>query len=101
MADDQREREYYTIELREGYHWNEAEFYASEFKKNKDPWSVVNASSHYRKCGRSQAAYSMLTTIGVTKLKNPRLKSALCTKHGGVKRDLRKFEDALSLGEQA
>ncbi len=94
-------RDYYTVELREGYHWNEAEFYAGEFKKSKDPWSAVNASSHYRKCERAQVADSMLTAIGVTKLKNPRLKSALCTTHGGVKRDLRKFEDALSFGEQA
>ena len=43
-------RDYYTIELREVYHWNEAEFHAGEFKKSKDPWSAVNASSHYRKC---------------------------------------------------
>lgn len=94
-------RVYYTIELREGYHWNEAEFYAGEFKKRKDPWSAVNASSHYRKCGRARAADSMLTKIGVSKLKNSRLKSALCTTHGGVKRDLREYETALSLGEQA
>ncbi len=94
-------KEYFTIELRLEYHRIEAEFYAGEFKKNRDPWSAVNASSHYRKCGRAKTADSMLTTIGVTKLKNSRLKSALCTTHGGVKRDLRKLEDALSLGEQA
>jgi hypothetical protein len=94
-------REYYTIELREGYHWNEAEFYTGEFKKSKDPWSAVNASSHYRKCGRARTADSLLTTIGISKLKNARLKSALCTTHGGVKRDLRKYDDALNLGEQA
>lgn len=94
-------KEYYTRELREGYHRNEAEFYAGEFKKKRDPWSAVNASSHYRKCGRAKIADSMLATIIVTKLKNSRLKSALCTTHGGVKRDLREYEDALSLGEQA
>ena len=94
-------REYYTPELREGYHWNEAEFYAGEFKKRKDPWSAVNASSHYRKCGRAKIADSMLNKIDVTKIKNPKLKSAIFTTHGGVKRDLRRFEDALNLGEQA
>ncbi|KJR98690.1 MAG: hypothetical protein VR65_19430 [Desulfobulbaceae bacterium BRH_c16a] len=93
--------EYYTIELREEYHRTEAEFYAGEFQKSKDPWSAVNASSHYRKCGRAKSADSMLITVDVTKLKNPKLKSAICTTHGGVKRDLRKFEDALGLGEQA
>jgi hypothetical protein len=43
----------------------------------------------------------MLTAIALPRLKNSRLKSAVCTTHGGVKRDLRKFEDALSFGEQA
>lgn len=94
-------KEYYTIELREEYHRIEAEFYAGEFKKSKDPWSAVNASSHYRKCGRAKTADSMLTAIVLPKLKNFRLKSAVCTTHGGVKRDLREYDDALRLGDQA
>ncbi|MBM9616026.1 hypothetical protein JWJ90_17290 [Desulfobulbus rhabdoformis] len=94
-------KEYYTIELREEYHRIEAEFYACEFKKSKDPWSAVNASSHYRKCGRAKIADSMLTAIALSKLKNSRLKSAVCTTHGGVRRDLREYDDALRLGDQA
>ncbi len=93
--------EYFTIELREGFHKNEAEYNASEFKKNKDPWYAVNASSHYRKCGEAKTADSILTTIDASLLKNLKLKSALYTTHGGVKRDLAKWDDALSLGEQA
>ena len=92
---------YYTPELRERYHENEAEFYAGEFRKSKDPWFAVNASSHYRKCGWARIADSMLNTITVSRLKNNKLKSALCTTHGGVKRDLGKHDEALALGEQA
>ncbi len=92
---------YYTVELREGFHRNEAEFYASKFKKSKDPWSAVNASSHYRKCKKAKTADSILGTIDVTCLKNLKLKSAICTTHGGVKRDLQKWDEALILGQQA
>lgn len=93
--------DYFTTELKEGFHRNEAEFYAAEFKKNKDPWSAVNASSQYRKCRKANTADTMLNSINVPRLKNLKLKSALYTTHGGVKRDLRKFNDALALAEQA
>ena len=92
---------YFTQELREGFHKNEAEFYANKFRKNKNPWSAVNASSHYRKCKESKIADSLLCTINVLKLKNIKLKSAICTTHGGVNRDLQKLDEALSLGERA
>lgn len=93
--------EYFTQTLRKGFHRNEAEFYADKFKRNKNPWSAVNASSHYRKCRESEIADSILCTIDVLKLKNIKLKSAICTTHGGVNRDLQKLDEALSLGEHA
>ncbi|MCI5207801.1 MAG: hypothetical protein D3910_03185 [Candidatus Electrothrix sp. ATG2] len=83
--------EYYTEELKEAYHKNEAEFYADKFKKHKDPWAAVNASSHYRKCNEAKAADMLLETINIDKYKNVRLKSALCTTHGGAKRDLEQW----------
>ncbi len=95
------EYEYYTTELRERYHEIEAEFYAGVFKKRNDPWFAVNASSHYRKCEKARTADSMLNAIVVSRLKNIKLKSALCTTHGGVKRDLGKHNEALALGEKA
>jgi len=98
---DNSYKNYYTEELREGYHQNEAEFHANEFKKKKDPWLAVNASGHYRKGNRAAIADLMLSGIDVGRVKNLKLKSALCTTHGGVKRDLNKKEDALALGEQA
>ena len=93
--------DYFTTELKEGFHQNEADFHAGEFKKSKDPWSAVNASSHFRKCKESETADSMLSTIDTAGLKNRKLKSALCTTHGGVKRDIEKYDEALGLGEQA
>jgi len=92
---------YFTRELSVGFHRNEAAFHAAEFKKKKDPWSAVNASTHYRKCGDAITAESILGTIDVSRCKNPKLQSALCTTHGGVKRDLKKLEEALVLGERA
>ncbi|MCI5142835.1 MAG: hypothetical protein D3909_14135, partial [Candidatus Electrothrix sp. ATG1] len=93
--------EYYTEELKERHHKNEADFYAGEFKKRKDPWAAVNACSHYRKCNEAGTADKILRTINIPSLKNVRLKSALCTTHGGAKRDLGQWEDALTLAERA
>jgi hypothetical protein len=92
---------YFTDELRRKYHENEAKFYHGEFEKNKDPWFAVNASGHYRKCDEARAVETILKTIDVPSLKNQKLKSALCTTHGGVKRDLAKWDEALGLGKQA
>ncbi len=95
------DRGYFTEELKERYHENEAEHYKAEFEKNKDPWCAVNASSHYRKCKQSITAESILCAIDVPVLKDHKLKSALYTTHGGVKRDLNKSDEALNLGMQA
>ncbi|OKY74883.1 MAG: hypothetical protein BM485_11665 [Desulfobulbaceae bacterium DB1] len=93
--------DYYTEELRERFHENEAVFYACEFEKSKDPWTAVNASSHYRKCGQARTADSMLKTIIISRLKNIKLKSAVFTTHGAVKRDMRQYDEALTLGDKA
>ncbi|MFP2769889.1 hypothetical protein [Oceanisphaera sp. KMM 10153] len=93
--------EYYTDALCSAFHELEAVFYAEEFKKTQDPWMAVNASSHYRKCNQARAAETLLSPIKVDQLKSSKLKSALCTTHGGVKRDLERWNDAISLGEQA
>jgi hypothetical protein len=93
--------EYFTKPLRITFHHIEAIFYTEEFKNKKDPWLVVNASSHYRKCGKSLVADQLLNTIKVKPLKNIKLKSAIYTTHGGVKRDLKDKNDALMLGDNA
>jgi hypothetical protein len=94
-------RTYFTKELRERYHRNEAEFYAGEFENDKNPWSAVNASKHYRKCNNAQKAVFLLSKINVPGIKDNRLKSAIYTTSGGAKRDLMEWDEALSLGEQA
>lgn len=94
-------QEYFSQELREAFHYNEAKFYAAKFNKDKDPWAAVNASSHYRKCKKPKTADTMLNSIKIQKYKNLKLKSALYTTHGGVKRDLRNWDDAISLADKA
>jgi hypothetical protein len=94
-------KDYFTEELRAAYHQLEADFFASKFKKTRDPWAAVNASSHYRKCGCAHNADSILRTIRVEQQKSSKLKSALCTTHGGVMRDLQRWNEALQLGEKA
>lgn len=93
--------EYFTEELKEAFHRNEAKYYVNQYKKSKDPWSAVNASSHYRKCREARTADSMFSKIDVSIVKKLKLKSALCTTHGGVKRDLNKRDEALTLGKKA
>jgi len=83
------------------HHANEAYFLMAEFRTKRDPWLAVNASSHYRKCGHSSTADDMLVKIDVEAIREARLKSALYTTHGAVKRDLNEKEDAIRFGEKA
>jgi len=46
-------------------------------------------------------ADAILRTIRVEQQKSLKLKSALCTTHGGVMRDLKHWDEALRLGEKA
>ncbi|MBM5574426.1 hypothetical protein [Deefgea sp. CFH1-16] len=94
-------KQYFTFELRKAYHRIEAKFHHDEFSTTKDPWSAVNASAHYRKSDQSRAANTLLSTIDIDTKKDTKLKSAFCTTHGGVKRDLRLQTEALTLGDKA
>lgn len=62
---------------------------------------AVNASGHYRKCGQPKPAHDLLAPISVALQRSPKLKSALCTTHGGVMRDLEQFDQAMDLGQCA
>lgn len=93
--------DYFSDQLRSDYHRLEAEYFTGEFKKTRDPWKAVSASSHYRKCHRAHDADLLLGTINVEQQKSPKLKSALCTTRGGVMRDLGHKDEALRLGEKA
>ena len=73
----------------------------SEFKRTGDPWQAVNASKHFRKCGQPGQAEKMLGGIDVSCIRDTKLKSALYTTRGGVKRDLGDLAAAFELGGQA
>lgn len=94
-------RDYFTPELKKCYHMHEAEHHEKEFKKNKNAWSAVNASSHYRKCDLSKKSLSLLSQISFSKIRNKHLKSAICTTKGGSMRDLGESKKALELGAEA
>lgn len=93
--------DYYTEKVRSAFHYIEAEFFVAEFKKTQSLWMAVNASSHYRKCNKASLAETLLNTIDINTLKSLKLKSALYTTLGGVKRDLKQLKAALELGEKA
>jgi hypothetical protein len=92
---------YFSYPLRIAYHQLEADFFAREFKRTRDPWMAVNASGHYRKCKRPRDADSLFGTIKIEQQKSSKLKSALCTTRGGVMRDLERWDEALLFGEKA
>lgn len=93
--------EYDSQEIQHAYHRIEADFFIGEYKRLGDVWMAVSASSHLRKCDASKDAQVILMAISDGRLKQPKLKSAVRTTHGGVLRDLGQHNEALKLGEDA
>jgi len=93
--------EYYTVKLRTRFHSIEAKFYTNQYEKTQDLWMLVNASSHYRKSNNAKSANQLFDAININEQKAPKLKTALLTTLGGVKRDLGMKAEAIALGEQA
>lgn len=92
---------YYTHNLQVKYHRIEAEYYLSKYENTKNPWDVINSSSHFRKCNCSSKADSVLAKINTSKFKVKKVESAFNTTYGGVKRDLGNYDEALALGNKA
>ncbi len=92
---------YFSKALRSVFHEREANFFATEFERTCDPWDAINASGHYRKCDQADRAHSLLTSIPLASQGTPKIKSAICTTHGGVMRDLGRVDEALQLGTDA
>lgn len=82
------------------YHEKEAQHYLDVYKKDRSPWHLVNASSHFRKCHKSEKALKATEKLQVDKIKNKRLKSAICVTRGGACRDLHNFDEALEYAEK-
>jgi len=93
--------DYDSQEIQQVYHRIESNFFINEYKRSGDVWMVVSASSHLRKCDASKEANELLKAISESRLKQPKLKSAVRTTHGGVLRDLGQHNEALKLGEEA
>lgn len=94
-------KDYYSDILEAAFHEREADYFAAEYGRTSDPWNAVNASGHYRKCDQAMKADALLKRVPADRTRSPKLKSAICTTHGGVMRDLKRFNEALKLGEQA
>jgi tetratricopeptide (TPR) repeat protein len=92
---------YFSEPLKHKFHAAEADFFISEYQRTRDPWMAVSASGHCRKSGRASEAHDLLASIPQASQKLPKLRSAICTTHGGALRDLGLWDDALALGEQA
>lgn len=92
---------YYTEKLREKYHRIEAEYYLAKYQEGKNPWDIINSSSHFRKCSCANKANSILVKIPASKFKNKKIESAFNTTFGGVQRDIGAYNDAISLGHKA
>jgi hypothetical protein len=92
---------YYSETLRLQFHAHEAEFHSTEYKRTGDPWSAVNASSHYRKSKQAKHAHALLITIPAEQQKTSKLKSAIRTTHGGALRDMQRWDEAIALGTEA
>lgn len=91
---------HFTDALQEAHHLHEAEFFADEYRRTQDPWSAINASSHYRKCKQTGAALQLLDSVPAHHLKDLKTKAAMCTTRGGVMRDMGRLDDARQLGER-
>lgn len=94
-------KSYYTDILKTTYHEREAQFHASEYNQTNDPWCAVNASKHYRKASQAIKAHNLLTTIPKISHGDSKLESAISTTHGGVMRDLNRFEEAMEFANKA
>jgi hypothetical protein len=94
-------KEFFTKPIREAYHLLEAEFHADRYRSSGDPWNVINASAHYRKCRRAETALELIESLARDRLKQPKLRSAVLTTHGGVMRDLNRRPEAIQMAEVA
>lgn len=94
-------KKHFTTELRNAYHRLEADFHADQYRRTQDPWSVVNASGHYRKCDSPTTALELIDSVPRDRLKHPKIRSAMFTTRGGVMRDLGHRSVAIEMGETA
>lgn len=85
------------------YYLHRAEAAKRTWINSNKPWSLVNALADYRKAHKPRLALALVNRHFPFKFANGnnKLKSALLTTTGGVKRDLDMFVEAIELGIKA
>jgi tetratricopeptide (TPR) repeat protein len=84
------------------YHLIEAEALTEAWRVTGDPWTAVNASSHWRKCRQPEASLRLTEeALAADAATAPKVRSALATTRGGALRDVGRQAEAKALGEQA
>jgi TPR repeat protein len=85
------------------YYFHRAENSKRLWNTTNKPWNLVNALADYRKAGEAKTALALVNKHFPFKFANgnKKLKSALLTTTGGVKRDLNMLEQAIKFGIQA
>ncbi|WP_194439257.1 hypothetical protein [Vibrio fluminensis] len=85
------------------YYLRRAENSKRIWNTTNKPWNLVNALADYRKADKAKTALTLVNKHFPFKFANgnKKLKSALLTTAGGVKRDLNMLEQAIEYGIQA
>ncbi|AGH49907.1 hypothetical protein G432_10920 [Sphingomonas sp. MM-1] len=95
------EADCWTDELHKAWHALEAAALTKAWENGGDAWNAVNASAHWRKADEPERALGV-TEAALAKVgRVPKLRSALLTTRGGALRDLRRLDEAKSLGCEA
>lgn len=91
----------WTDAVSHAWHAAEAKAFTEEWERSQDPWTAVNASSHWRNAGEPRRSLDL--TAAALKRSNleSKLRSALTTTRGGAMRDLARYEEAMELASEA
>lgn len=91
----------WTEELQKAWHTLEATALSKAWERGGNAWDAVNASAHWRKADEPGRALGVTTAALAQVGRGPKLRSALLTTRGGALRDLRRLDEAKSLGCEA
>lgn len=94
--------EWWTDEVASAWHLIEAEVHTAAWRKTRDPWDAINASSHWRKGNRAEFAISLtgeaLAAMGTAE---PKVRSALATTRAAALKAVARHTEAIALAEDA
>jgi hypothetical protein len=92
----------WTPAVAAAWHLTEAEYLSGEYRSTADPWGAINASSHWRKGGRPEAAVALTEdALAANTRSSPKVRSALLTTRGAALRAINRHTEARVSGEQA